>query len=277
MRHSAGVFQGSDGLDLYYQSWHPEGPARAAVVIVHGWGEHSARYAHVARYFSERAYAIFGFDQRGHGHSPGRRGHVEAWAEYRRDLHNFVRATREQQPELPVFLFGHSLGGVIALDYLVHHPEGLGGAVLSASAVEPVGVAKPHLVAFGRVMSHVWSTFTVSLPLEVSALSRDPEVVQSARTDPLMHHRGSVRWGTEVLEAIAWVKAHASEVGIPTLFLHGEVDQLSLATGTRCLFDAVTHADKTLRIHPGMYHELHNDVGREHVLGHIEDWLGRRT
>lgn len=277
MRHSAGVFRGSAGVDLYCQSWHPDGPARAALVIVHGWGEHSARYAHVVRYFSERAYVIFGFDQRGHGHSPGQRGHVQSWAEYRRDLHNFVGVVRERHPELPVFLFGHSLGSVIALDYLLHHPEGLRGAVLSASAVEPVGVAKPHLVAFGRVMSRVWSTFAVSLPLEVSALSRDPEVVQSARTDPLMHHRGSVRWGTEVLEAIAWVKAHAAEVAIPTLFLHGEVDQLNLAKGTRRVFDAVTHADKTLRIYPGMYHELHNDVGREHVLRDVGDWLRQRT
>ena len=228
VKHSKGIFRGSGGINLFFQSWLPEGVPVASVVIVHGWGEHSDRYSNVVEYLMPYGYAIYGFDQRGHGRSPGKRGHINSWGEYREDLRSFINIIRQQHPDGAVFLWGHSLGALIALDYLFHHPEGLGGAVIGSCPIEPAGVAKPHLVLLSRLLSHIWPSFSLDRRLDATILSRDQQVVQDSRSDPMMHGLCSARWATEVLDAIAAVKTQVWEVAVPLLFLHGEDDRVNL-------------------------------------------------
>jgi alpha-beta hydrolase superfamily lysophospholipase len=274
MKHSKGTFRASGGIDLFFQSWQPEEQPIASVAIVHGWGEHSERYSNVVEYLISHGYAVYGFDQRGHGRSPGKRGHINHWEEYRQDLRSFLHIIGEQHPDGAVFLWGHSLGALIALDYILCYSEELRGAVIGSSPIEPVGVAKPYLVLLSRLLSKVWPSFSLDRRLDATLLSRDQEVVQQSKSDPMMHGLCSARWATEVLNTISRVKAQVTEVSIPVLFLHGEADRVNLASGTSYLFDSVGIEDKTVRIYPSMYHELHNDIDHEQVLVDVRNWLG---
>lgn len=275
--HREGRFQGAGDLQLYYQSWHPEGAARATLVIVHGIGEHSGRYMNVVHYLVPRGYAVYGFDHRGHGRSPGQRGHINDWSEYREDVDAFLRMVRSREGERPLFVFGHSLGALIVLEFVLRRPDGLRGVIISGAPIEPVGVAKPYLVALARLLSRLWPRFSLSTRLDTPAISRDPAVVHAYRTDPLVHRTATARWGTECLAAIAWVKAHAAELHVPILLLHGGADRLNSPDGTARFFAQITHPDKTMHIYPGAFHEPHNDVHREEVLRDIAQWLQARV
>ncbi len=284
MEHREGSFEGSGGLELYSQCWRPGGRPKAALAIVHGMGEHSGRYGNVTAALVPRGYAVHGFDLRGCGRSPGQRGHIDSWSQFRDDAGAFVRAVGEQEciacpppgePGVPLFLMGHSMGGLIVLDYVLRRPEDLAGTLISGPGLEPIGVAKPWMVLVAKLLTRVWPSFAIDVGLEVAAVSRDPAVVEAYAEDPLCHSQGSVRWGTESLAAIEWIKAHAGDLRIPVLMTHGGDDRLVSAAGTSAFFDAVTFPDKELRVYPGGYHEPHNDVDHGQVLEDYGDWLDR--
>jgi alpha-beta hydrolase superfamily lysophospholipase len=201
---------------------------------------------------------------------------VNSWAEYRDDVKAFLGHISRQEPGCPVFLLGHSLGSLIALDYVLRQPQGLNGLILSGTAVDPVGAATPLLVAIARVMSRIRPTLSLTVKLDKSALSRIPEVVSQYIADPLVHGLGSARWGTETLDTIAWCKAHASELQLPLLVVHGASDRINSAAGARQVFEAARSSDKRLVMVPGGHHEPHNDVGREQTFQALEEYLGSR-
>lgn len=274
LKHVENTFRGSGGLELYCQYWKPE-TSRGVVAIVHGVGEHSGRYTNIVRHLTSRGLAVFAYDLRGHGRSPGRRIHINNWNEYHEDLTAFLQMIREQAPRGPLFLYGHSMGALISLDYLILNSQGLQGAILSGIPLEPAGVAKAHLVAAARMLSWICPTFALSLELDHSALSRAPDVVKAYASDKLVSGRVTVRWGTETLAAIDRVKSQAARINIPILLIHGEADRLNLANGSRRLFEAIPFADKTLRIYPDTYHEPHNDLNYENVLNDVSLWLSQ--
>ncbi len=275
MTHGEGNIRGADGVELFSQWWRPEREARAALAIVHGHGEHSGRYMNIVDSLIPHGYAVYGFDHRGHGRSRGQRGHVDSWAQYRGDVGAFLRLIEGREPHRPVFLMGHSMGALVALDYLLHDSRGIRGAIISGAPIEPAGVAKPALVLMSRLLSRVCPRFPLRLALEISALSRDAGVVRAYREDPLVHGRFTARWGTEALAAIARVKARAAELSVPLLLVHGEADRLNLPGGIRDFFERVPGTDKTLRIYPEMYHELHNDIGYDRIVSDLERWIER--
>ncbi len=158
MNHREGTFRGHGGLELYYQCWRPEGTPLAVLVLIHGFGEHSGRYMNVVNHLVPRGYAIWSFDHRGHGRSPGRRGFVRTWDEFREDIRLFLEMVRQQEGGLPVFLMGHSMGGLMVLEYALHHPgrpagrhrlrpgPGPGGRFPRFAQNRPADV--PHLAQF---------------------------------------------------------------------------------------------------------------------------------
>jgi alpha-beta hydrolase superfamily lysophospholipase len=275
MQHQEGHFQGSDGLKLFYQCWRPASPARAVVLVVHGFGEHSGRYANLVEHLVPRGFAVYAYDQRGHGRSPGQRGHISSWGEYRLDLERFQQFVRPQASASPMFLYGHSMGSLIVLDYLVGQPSGLRGAIVSGALLEPGETAKPLLVAIARLLSRYLPNFSLKLGLDTKALSRDRAVVQAYTADPLVHGKASARWGTEVLHTIQSVKAQASRIRTPLLILHGEADTINRVDGARWLFQEVAFTDKELRVYTGGFHEPHNDLDKAQVLQDVEEWLER--
>ena len=275
MEHSEGSFQGFGAVSLFYQRWHPEKKPKAVLAIVHGFGEHSGRYMNVVEYFVPRKYAVYGFDQRGHGRSPGQRGYINSIGEFRGDVAAFVQMVARQEPEIPIFLWAHSMGGLIGLDYILHYPEGLRGAIISAPSLNPAGVAKPYVVTLTRILSRLWPTISIEVGLDPSTLARNPAVGKAYREDPLVQGKAGVRLGTELQSAADWTKVHAADIRIPLLMIHGEADAIGTASDTRSFFEQVTFDDKELKIYPGGYHEPHNDIEYEQVVKDVEGWIKR--
>lgn len=273
--HSVGSFRGAGGLHLHYQHWRSDTtPPAAILALVHGFGEHSGRYGNVVEHLTERGYAVYGFDNRGHGRSPGQRGHINAWAEFREDVGAFLSLIGEREPGLPLFLMGHSLGGLIVLDYALHHPEGLAGVIASGPVLGPPDIS-PALLMLSRLLSRLWPRFSLSAGLDAGSLSRDPSVVQAYRDDPLTHDRASARLGTEMAAAVRWTQAHAADLRLPLLIVHGGADRLVPPEYSRLFFENVTFADKERHEYEGVYHEPHNDIEARRVLDDISAWLDR--
>jgi alpha-beta hydrolase superfamily lysophospholipase len=277
MRHHELTIKTHDGLELYAQNWQPEENPKAILTIVHGVGEHSGRYMNLVDALVPKGFAIWSFDHRGHGRSPGRRGHIGAWSDYRGDLDHVLRFIEDRHPTLPRFLLGHSMGSLVVLDYILRddRSERLEGVIVSGVPFEPVGVAGPALILVAKVLSRILPRFHLTTEITPEALSRDIDVQEAARTDPLSHSQVTARWGTEAMATVSWVKAHPDRVNLPILIVHGGADPLNTAAGAEAWFKEVAHPDKRLRIYPGSLHEVHNDLDHAELAQDILAWLER--
>ena len=273
MEHREATLRRSGDVDLFVQTWQPTGAIRGVVALVHGIGEHSGRYGYLVERLVGAGFAVVALDNRGHGRSGGVHGHIDSWSEYREDVHAFLNYVSAHFMRLPLFLYGHSLGGLIVTDYVLFHPDGLDGLIVSGHPLRPTGSAKPILVLLARILSKYKPTISFSLGLDDNTLSRDPEVVRAYKEDPLVHRRVSARWGTETLATIDRVRARAGEIRLPLLILHGGADRINSVDGSRELFGLASSPDKQIRIYPGGYHESHNDLDRELVATDVIEWL----
>lgn len=268
-------FNGAEGISLLGRCWSPSQNPRAVVALVHGISEYSGRYSAVVDGLTAAGFVVCAFDLRGHGRSEGQRGHIDRWSQYRGDVMAYLEQVKPRYPGLPVFIYGHSLGALIVTEYVLSHPAGLDGMIVSGIPLRPTGVAKKPLVLLARTLSHVWPRFSVSLGVDGTRLSRDPAMVNAYDEDPLVHHTATARWGTETLDAIDRVKSRMSEIGLPILILHGEEDPVNAVQGSKELFAGVSSKDKELHLYPGGKHEPHNDIVREQVVSDVETWLTR--
>ena len=267
------TFTGSGGLELYCRRWRAEHKPKAVLAIVHGHGEHSGRYGNVVDWFVPRGYSVYAFDLRGHGHSQGKRGALESFGEYRDDVQAFLGLVRETEPA-PVFLAGHSLGGLIVLNYALHNGHGLAGVVSSGPVLSAPGIS-PFLLWLSRVLARVWPSLTLESGLDTAALSRDAAVVEAYVNDPLVHSKGSVRMATEMLDAVEWTQAHAAELAMPCLIVHGGEDRLCDPQASKRFYDSVAFPDKERIEYDGYFHEVYNELGKEKVFADVEAWLER--
>jgi alpha-beta hydrolase superfamily lysophospholipase len=273
--HQEGWFRGSGGLSLFRRTWRPAGPTRAVLINVHGLGDHSGLYPTLVEHFTTRGIAVYAPDLRGNGRSPGQRGHVERWDEYRKDLERFIAVVRQEEPDRPLFLLGNSLGGLIVLDYVLQSPEGIRGVIAASPPLGRLGVPAP-LLALGRVLSRVWPRFSVRTGMDLSGLARDPAVVETVLADPLFHRVGTARLSTEVIAAISRVQAAAPRFPLPLLVLHGSADRMVPPDGSRAFVARVGHPDRELREYAGAFHVLFADLDRERVLTDVERWIAAR-
>jgi alpha-beta hydrolase superfamily lysophospholipase len=264
-------------VQLFYRAWLPEEGRRSAVLVnLHGLGDHSGLYPTLATHFPDRGIAVYAYDMRGNGRSPGQRAYVRSWDEYRGDLHAFVELVRERERGSPLFLLGNSLGGLVVLDYALHRPGGLAGVAVAAPPLGKLGVP-PILMALGRVMSRIIPRFSLQVGMDLTGLARDPAVVQAVISDPLFHRRGTARLSTEVTAAIARVQALAGSLSVPLLILHGSADRMVPPDGSREFFSKVSFSDREFREYPGAYHGLFVDTGYQQVLADLEHWIEART
>lgn len=273
----AGTFARAGGADLHWRSWRATGEPRATVIVVHGFGEHGGRYGNLGSCLSAAGLAVYAYDQRGHGRSPGQRGHIQAWSDYRDDLAAFAGWLRANEAARPTFFYGHSMGALVVLDYAIRRADERAGLVLSAPPLRPGDVAGPLKVAAARLLSRLVPRCPLALRLDPAGLSRDPRVVEAYREDPLVHGRASARWGGETLAATEWLRANADVVSDRFLLIHGDADPIARVEGSREFFRSASVADRTLRVYPGVYHEAHNDLGHEVRLREVADWILERT
>ncbi|MGD8625268.1 MAG: lysophospholipase [Anaerolineae bacterium] len=272
MEHTQGTFEGNHNTELYCQAWRPQAPPRAALAVVHGFGEYSERYHNLVDWFVPRGYAVHAFDLRGHGRSPGVRGHVDSFADYRADVRAFLDHVRRREPGRPLFLVGHSQGGLIVLNYVLHDPSGLHGVVASAPALGQLPVS-PFLILLARTLSRLWPRLNLETGLDVHALSRDPAVVEAYVNDPLVHNTATPRLGTELMAAVDWTQAHAADLALPCLIVHGTADSLCLPETSQAFFEKITYPDRDRIDYEGYYHELFNEPDRDRVLADVYAWL----
>jgi acylglycerol lipase len=279
-RHEQGHREAAPGRSVYWQAWLPGGPARAVVVIVHGIHEHSGRYAHVGSRLATAGFAVYAADHRGHGRSDGRRANIERMALIVDDLSSFVRFAAQRHTGLPVFMIGHSLGGLIALHWITDpratdHGVYLDGLIVSGPAVEVmVGSALARRLA--GVLSALVPDLRVAA-IDADRISRDPEVVRAYRKDPLVDHgRIKARTGAEILATMESLPARLPRLSVPLLLLHGTDDRICAPTSSTMVHDRVSSADKTLRRYQGLYHEVFNEPERDQILTDLISWLDQR-
>jgi alpha-beta hydrolase superfamily lysophospholipase len=274
--HLETTFRGADGLELFRQHWRPASrPVRAVLINVHGIGDHSSLYPTLPEHFVPRGWAVHAFDLRGNGRSHGRRGHIHRWSELRDDLHCFLALVREEEAGRPLFLLGNSLGGLIVLDYALHHPTGLRGVIALSPPLGRIGTPA-WLLTLGRALSHVWPGFTLETGLDLSNLSRDTAVRDAIVSDPLFHRKGSARLAAEVLATASALRRSAARFSVPLLLLHGGADRMVFPDGSRAFFDTVGQRDKRYLEYPGAYHALLADLDRDRVLEDVEHWMEER-
>ncbi|HET9117014.1 MAG TPA: alpha/beta hydrolase [Pseudonocardiaceae bacterium] len=261
------------------------------IVVVHGIHEHSARYTHLGARLAAAGYAVYAADHRGHGRSDGRRANIERMALILDDLRSFVRFAAERHPDLPVFMVGHSLGGLIALHYAldaVDHgaldraASGSGSTSLDGLVVSGPAVTATAGSALARRLAGVLSALVPNLGVAAldadHKISRDPEVVRAYREDPLVYRgRIKARTGAEILAAMQRLPGRLPRLSVPLLLLHGAEDEICPPTGSMMVHDAVSSPDRTLRRYPGLYHEVFNEPEREAILTDLICWLNDRS
>jgi alpha-beta hydrolase superfamily lysophospholipase len=277
MQSSEGTFQGDAGLELYCQSWQPKDPPKAVLVIIHGVAEHSNRYSNLVDNLLPANIAIYSYDQRGHGKSPGQRGYIDSWSEYRADLKRFLAYVHQAEPGKPIFVYGHSQGALEILDFLINESNNITGILVSAVPLVSDDAASPLLVTAAKVLSRVWPTFSLDSPINPAQLSCDAREVIKYQDDPEVFKILTARWGTEYLKTQEEVRGNAASIDVPILIMHGGDDTLCAPEGSQYLYDQVSSADKTLKIYPSYFHEIHNEPGHITVVNDIEAWISERV
>lgn len=271
-----GFWHAFDGERLYWQAWEPEaGLRRGSIALMHGYGEHSARYEHVAAAFCRAGYAVMAVDARGHGRSTGKRGHVNHYDDYVLDYDLLRMHVADRWPSEPVFCMGHSNGGQIVLRYALREPEDVAGFVVS-SPMCGLSIDVPPLKALaGRVMNKVWPSFSIPSGLEPSAVSRIERVVQKYADDPLVFETTTARWFQEALAAMDDTMARAPELQQPFLFVVAGSDRLVDPRATEDLFHRMGSGEREMELYPELYHEVLNERDWEDIARRIIDWMER--
>jgi acylglycerol lipase len=267
-------FEGVGGLKIATTSWRPAGTPRAVMVLIHGFNAHSGYMAWPGEQLAARGLAVYALDLRGRGESEGERFYVEKFSDYLTDVNTLVSQARSEHPGLPIYLLGHSAGGVIASSYVFEHQHEIAGLVCESFAFD---VGLPHLVQLalegvGHLAPHV-HVFS----LHNEDFSRDPQAVARMNNDPLIAKESQpAETAAELLKAAERLKANMPAFTVPVLIIHGTADKATRPAGSQYFYDHAGSADKTLRLYDGHFHDLLNDVDKEKVMSDVQAWLDAR-
>ncbi len=276
MRHTQFRFVGAKGFSIYRQCWAPA-ESRGAVVLCHGLGEHSGRYRHVAEALVAEGLTVHAMDHRGHGQSDGKPAMVDRFANAVADIDQVVDIAGAEAAAKPVFLLGHSMGGALALQYTLGHQDKLAGLVLSGPAVALDG-APPMIGPISKLLSR----FTPGLglfPVDPSLVSRDPQAISDYASDPLnAHGKVPARTLGEIVRFAEKLPKRLAGIHLPMFVMHGSEDKLAGVAGSEMIINGVRSRDKSLKVYPGLYHEIFNELPdeRRQVIADLCQWIGSR-
>lgn len=268
-------FEGVGGLKIHTRAWQPEGSPRAVMILIHGFNAHSGYMVWPAEQFAANGFACYALDLRGRGESEGERFYVEEFSDYLTDVDLLVDIARSENPGLPVYVLGHSAGGVIATSYVYEHQDEIAGLVCESFAFD---VGLPHLVqlaleGIAKLVPHV-HVFS----LNNADFSRDPEHVERMNNDPYIHKESQPAETARVmLLAADALKEHFPSFRAPVLILHGTEDKATRPEGSQYFYDNAASSDKTLKLYEGHYHDLLADIDKEKVIADILAWLSERV
>lgn len=260
-----------DGTELYCVKDIPN-DMKAVVVIVHGVAEHLGRYEYLVNKFNDAGYGIYRFDNRGHGKSGGTRGHINDFNEFINDTDVIVNIAKKENPSLPIFMLGHSMGGFITASYGVKHGDKLNGQILSGAATNKLpfsltlkSIKFPYI--FKGVVPNSFS----------KVICRDTEVVKNYEEDPLVLKETTLKFNTEFAKkGISWLSSNLSSYKCPCLILHGGDDRIVPKSCSQNFYDKISSTDKTLKFYDGFFHEIFNEKEKELVIEDVLNWLNKR-
>jgi alpha-beta hydrolase superfamily lysophospholipase len=265
----------NDGLRLFWQSDTPATP-RAHVAIIHGFGDHSGRYATLRDALVNAGYATHALDYRGHGRADGQRGHVDRFSQYIDDVERFWDHVRDHAGGLPTMLFGHSHGALISILFALLVGKGASAptSLILSSPFLALAFEPPLLKVLGaQLVGKVWPRAPFNSGLKIHELTRDPQVQESTRRDPLYHASLTPRWFDEVRKAQAEAQARAGEITLPVMVFGGALDPIASVPAMRTFFERVGSTDKKYKEYPGMLHETFNELGRDEVERDVANWI----
>lgn len=262
-----------DGLEMYSVEWVPDGEIKGVVVLIHGLGEHVNRYEHVALAFTQRGYALAGFDLRGHGRSGGLRGHTPSMEIYFRDIDDFLIQMGRHFPGAPTFLYGHSMGGGLILAYASNCQSRISGVIATGPAIYTAIQEQPAKVFLVNLLGSVLPNLTIKSGLDPNNISRDPAVVKAYVSDPLVHNKLTTRFGKSMLYLHDTALKSAPNFPTRALIMHGSGDRLSYPRGSQEWVELAPRDKVTLKMWEGLFHEIHNEPEKDQVIESMLDWL----
>ena len=259
------------GIKIFVRSWRPEAKPRAVVVICHGVNSHGGQYTWVGRQLAAAGLAPFALDLRGRGKSEGERFYVEDIAEYVSDVANTIKLAKSRNPGLPVFLLGHSAGGVVSSTYVLDNQAELAGFICESFAFQVP--APGFALAAIKALSHIAPRLPV-LKLKNEDFSRDPKAVEALNSDPLIAHEVQPAITVAALvRADERLREAFPSITLPVLIMHGTDDKATVCHGSQFFYDTAGSKDKTLKLYEGHYHDLFNDIGKEGVMADVKGWI----
>lgn len=274
-RHAEGSFATTDGLTLYFQSWLPDDDPTVAIMLLHGLGEHSGRYAHVADALVGAGYAVHAVDHRGHGKSDGDRVMVKNYGEFMSDLVLFRDIVERKHPALPLIVLGHSMGGNLAMGHVLDHQAGLAGLALSGPALKVGDDIKPAQVKIIGLLGRFLPKLRPQA-LDATSISRDPAVVKAYQEDPLVFAgKMTAGIGWALIDAMQRFPARYPELTLPILVMHGTADKLANVEGSRQLEADAVNAEVTAHYYDGLYHEIFNEPEQADVIADLVGWIAQ--
>jgi acylglycerol lipase len=273
MIHEEQTLTTEAGAELFSQRWVPNGRPRAALALVHGWGDHSGRFAHVGEALAREGYALCAVDLPGHGRTKGKRGDGSR-DRFLEALDASVADARRRFPGVPVYLYGASMGGAIVLIRALTRAPDAAGVIVTSPLIRLAGPAPALKVAAARLLSRVLPGLIMSNPLDLTLLSRDPSVAEAAAGDPLYHNKVSTKLGWDTIAWGDWFDRQGGPFPLPLLVMIGSRDRIVDPAATTALVGRLT-GDVTLKAWDGMYHELHNEPEKSEVLAYVVSWMRR--
>lgn len=261
----------ADGVSYFGQLWSPDQP-KAVVALLHGMGEHSGRYERTAQHLNEGGYAVISYDQIGHGKSSGKRGHAPDMDTLYRAVVHLLEEAETRFPNLPVFLYGHSMGGNVAANTLLRLKPDVRGAVLSSPWLELPTPPPSWQVLLGRIMMRLYPSFSDKTRLDPKAISRDPDEVKMYIDDEMVHDMITPSMFFPMADAGQWALVQSQALKIPVYIMHGTDDSLTSHEASKKFAQSAGPHVK-LRLWEGGYHELHHDLERDRVLKEVIQWM----
>ncbi|MDA0194878.1 MAG: lysophospholipase [Bacteroidetes bacterium] len=270
---------GIDGEQLFGRCWLPEADVDPSIVIclIHGLYEHSGRYEAFSKFFTEFGIGVYSFDLRGHGLSPGKRGHIKNYSDYIDDVESLLKLARTEHNDSAIVLYGHSLGGNIVANYILkNNMSELTAAVLSSPWLQLVFEPPKSKLKLARIMNRIYPGYAEKGMINPEDISKDEDIVNAYRSDALNQWNISARLFLNALEKGKWAEENAYKLKIPTLVICGADDNIVLAEASRS-FAEKSRGKAVHKQYPGVRHEPHNDIERKEILNDVLNWIQKQV
>jgi alpha-beta hydrolase superfamily lysophospholipase len=271
MIHQTWDWRTADNSKMFAQKWMPDKGIKASIILIHGFGEHSNRYAHMAEFYCQHHIQVLTFDLRGHGRSADTRGYIPTQSTFWDDLNDFLKNVKDSIADMPVFLYGHSMGGMIVLSYVLKYKPSFTGVIVTAPLIDTATPLSESTKKLAKVMNKIAPKFAMDSGLDRSGLSRDKAVVDAYNADPFIFGKATTRLGVFLADTKTYIQDHASEFKLPLLTMVGTDDRIVSKNEIDIFMKSNPKA--TYKVWDGFYHELHNEPGKEEVFEFTLDWI----